>query len=125
MWAIFVTLLRRWGVAGSRAAILIAVLSLLFYTPLFALVHGFGRIIAFGFAENLLQALVQGGLAGVLAIYLFTRAVAVLGAGGAAAFPALVPALTLLIGFVALGEVPSAIQLVGLVVVAIGFRFAL
>jgi drug/metabolite transporter (DMT)-like permease len=36
-----------------------------------------------------------------------------------------VPPATLLIGFVALGEVPSLAQIAGLVVVAVGFRFAL
>ena len=42
-------------------------------------------------AENLLQIVVQGLLAGMLPIYLFARAVILLGAGRAATFPALVP----------------------------------
>jgi drug/metabolite transporter (DMT)-like permease len=37
-------------------------------------------------------------------------------------FPALVPPFTLLIGFLALGEVPSLSQLAGLVIVVVGFR---
>jgi drug/metabolite transporter (DMT)-like permease len=37
-------------------------------------------------------------------------------------FTALVPAITLLIGYLALGEVPSVSQLIGLVIVVIGFR---
>jgi drug/metabolite transporter (DMT)-like permease len=37
-------------------------------------------------------------------------------------FPSLVPPFVLLLGFVALGEVPSLPQLAGLAVVVIGFR---
>jgi drug/metabolite transporter (DMT)-like permease len=68
---------------------------------------------------------VQGLLAGALPIYLFARAVILLGAGRAATFPALVPGFGLIIGYLALGVVPSVPQFIGLVVVVIGFRFAL
>jgi drug/metabolite transporter (DMT)-like permease len=75
--------------------------------------------------ENLVQVVVQGILAGVLPIYLFARAVILIGAGRAATFPALVPGFSLIIGYFALGVIPSIPQLVGLVIVLIGFRFAL
>jgi drug/metabolite transporter (DMT)-like permease len=74
-------------------------------------------------AENMLQILVQGILAGVLPIFLFARTVILLGAGRAATFPALVPGFSLIIGYLALGVVPTIEQLVGLVIVVIGFRF--
>jgi drug/metabolite transporter (DMT)-like permease len=45
-----------------------------------------------------------------------------LGASRAVLFPALVPPFTLLVGFLALGEVPSVSQLIGLVIVVAGFR---
>jgi drug/metabolite transporter (DMT)-like permease len=48
--------------------------------------------------------------------------VILLGAGRAALYPALVPPFSLLIGLLALGQVPSPPQLVGLVIVIIGFR---
>ena len=80
---------------------------------------------AWAWHENLLQAVVQGLLAGMLPIYLFARAVILLGAGRAATFPALVPGFALIIGYLALGVVPSIPQVIGLVIVVIGFRFAL
>ena len=83
---------------------------------------GFGRIVALGLWENLLQAVLQGLLAGPGAIYLFTRSVVLLGAGRAAVFPTLVPPCVLLIGWIALGIVPSLLQLIGLAIVLIGFR---
>ena len=73
--------------------------------------------------ENLLQIVVQGLIAGVLPIYLFARAVMLLGAGRASTFPALVPVFALVIGYLALGAVPSLAQLIGLVIVMVGFRF--
>ncbi len=125
MWAIFTICLRSWGISGITAARVVGVLSLLVYAPLFALFIGFDRMIAAGLPENLIQMAVQGGFAGLLAIYLFARSVTALGAGRASTFPALVPVFTIAIGFLVLGEVPSLLQLIGLAVVATGFRFAL
>jgi drug/metabolite transporter (DMT)-like permease len=85
-------------------------------------VHGFEAMLAMGWRENLMQAVMQGVLAGPGAIYLFTRSVVLLGAGRAAVFPSLVPGFTLLIGFLALGIVPSLFQLLGFAIVLAGFR---
>ena len=83
---------------------------------------GFERMIGLGLAENLLQLALQSVFAGAGATYLFTRSVVLLGTGRAAAFPSLVPGFTLLIGFLALGEVPSLAQLAGFAIVLAGFR---
>lgn len=124
-WATFGTLLRLWHVSGTRAIAIVGALSVLVYAPLHAFLVGYDGILRMGIVENILQAVVQGLLAGALPIYLFARAVILLGAGRAATFPALVPGFALIIGFVTLGVVPSIAQLVGLVIVVIGFRFAL
>lgn len=125
LWGLFGIALRFWSIAGLRAAVAIGALSFLIYTPLHAALFGYQSMIAQGFRENLLQAAAQGGLAGVLPIYLFGRAVTLLGAGRASTFPTLVPLFTMALGSVLIGEVPSAAQLAGLAVVLIGFRFAL
>jgi drug/metabolite transporter (DMT)-like permease len=124
-WAIFGTLLRYWRVSGIRAVAMVGALSVVVFAPLHALLVGYDGILRMSLAENLLQVVVQGILAGVLPIFLFARAVILLGAGRAATFPALVPGFSLVIGYLALGVVPSIAQLVGLVIVVIGFRFAL
>jgi drug/metabolite transporter (DMT)-like permease len=120
-FATFGTLLRLWRVEPMRAAAIVSVLSLV-DIPIHGIAFGFERIVAAGLAENLLQALVQGVFAGPLAIYLFARSVTLLGAARAAVFPSLVPAFTLLLGFVVLREAPSVVQLLGLAVVIVGFR---
>jgi drug/metabolite transporter (DMT)-like permease len=118
-FAIFGMLLRLWRIPALRAVAVTTILSL---AGLPILLWDFNNMIAAGFAENLMQALVQGAFAGASAIYLFTRAVVLLGVARAALFPALVPPFTLLIGAIALGEIPSAAQLAGLVIVVVGFR---
>jgi drug/metabolite transporter (DMT)-like permease len=124
-WAMFGTLLRYWRVSGMRAIALVGVLSVVVYAPLYAIFVGFGGMLHMSLAENLVQVVVQGLLAGMLPIYLFARAVILIGAGRAATFPALVPGFSLVIGYLALGVVPSLAQLIGLVIVVIGFRFTL
>ena len=121
LFAVFGTLLRLWHVAPTRAVAVTSVVALV-ALPIHWLAFGFEHMIALGLGENLLQALVQGIFAGAGATYLFTRSVVLLGAGRAAVFPSLVPGFTLLIGFLALGEVPSLAQLAGFAIVLTGFR---
>jgi drug/metabolite transporter (DMT)-like permease len=123
-FAVFAMMLRLWRIAPMRSVVIVSVLSLA-YVPVHWALFGFERMLAAGWSENLLQIAVQGLLAGTLSTYLFTRTVVLLGASRAALFPALVPATTLLIGFLALGETPTLFQLAGLVTVGIGFRLAM
>jgi drug/metabolite transporter (DMT)-like permease len=118
-FAIFGVLVRYWRIGAVRATAVTSVLSL---TGLPILLFSFDNMLAAGFYENAMQAVVQGAFAGAGAIYLFTRAVVLLGAGRAVLFPSLVPPFTLLIGYLTIGEVPSGSQLAGLVIVIAGFR---
>lgn len=122
-WASFGTLLRLWRVPGTRAAAVVGALSILVYAPLHTWFVGYDGILRMSLADNLLQIVVQGVLAGVVPIFLFARAVILLGAGRAATFPALVPGFALIIGYFSLGVVPSVAQVIGLVIVVVGFRF--
>jgi drug/metabolite transporter (DMT)-like permease len=118
-FAIFGVLVRYWRLGAIRATALTSVLSL---AGLPILLVSTDNMLAAGFYENAMQAVVQGGLAGAGAIYLFTRSVVLLGAGRAVLFPSLVPPFTLLIGYLTIGEAPSISQLIGLVIVIAGFR---
>lgn len=125
LWAAFGTLLRQWRISGTRATAVIGALTLFIFTPAFAFFRGFDNMARMGLAENVLQIAVQGILAGALPIYLFAHSVTLLGAGRAASFPALVPVFSLIVGFLALGTVPTWPQVIGLVIVVIGFRLTL
>jgi len=119
-WAVFGTLLRRWRIEGMRAAVAVGALSLIVYAPLYALLFGFDHMVAVGLWQNAVQVVCQGA-AGAFAIFLFTRAVTLLGAGRAGVFAALVPGFALAIGFLTIGEAPTLVQLIGFAVVMLGF----
>jgi drug/metabolite transporter (DMT)-like permease len=123
-WAIFGTVLRHWRIEGMRAAVAVGALSLLIYAPVHAALFGFERMAAVGVWENAVQIVCQGA-AGAFAIFLFTRAVTLLGAGRAGVFAALVPGFALAIGLATIGEVPTLMQLAGFAVVMAGFWFVL
>lgn len=123
MFAGFATLVRYWRVSAVSAALVISVLSLLLF-PIYAATGGIGRVAAIGLHENVLQAVAQGILSGPAAMYLFTRSIQLLGVARAAIFPATVPALTLLFGWLLLGEPPTALQAAGLATVLLGFYLA-
>jgi drug/metabolite transporter (DMT)-like permease len=82
---------------------------------------GLAHMISLGWRENLLQAVLQGVLAGPAALYLFVNSIGLIGAGRAAIFFSLVPPFVLLIGWQALGESPTLLQLIGLIIVLFGF----
>jgi drug/metabolite transporter (DMT)-like permease len=124
-WACFGILLRQWNISGTRIVATVGAISVLVFAPLHAVLVGYEGIWRMGWAENLLQIVAQGIVAGVLPIFLFARAVMLLGAGRAATFPALVPGFAVVIGYLALGVIPSAAQLIGLAIVLVGFRLSL
>jgi drug/metabolite transporter (DMT)-like permease len=124
-WATFGTLLRLWNVAGTRAVTAVGAVSVIVLAPIYLLIYGISGLTKQSLFENLLQAVVQGGIAGALPIYLFAHAVIALGGGRAATFPALVPVFGVVIGYLALGVVPSLAQFVGMLIVLVGFHFAL
>ena len=124
-WATFGTLLRLWNVPGTRAVMAVGAVSVIVLAPIYLLIYGISGLAKQSLFENLLQAVVQGGIAGSLPIYLFAHAVIALGGGRAATFPALVPIFGVIIGYLALGVVPSLAQFVGMLIVLVGFHFAL
>ncbi|MGL3212615.1 DMT family transporter [Bradyrhizobium sp. BR 1433] len=123
MFAGFATLVRCWRVSAFSVASVISVLSLSLF-PLYAVSGGLARDAAIGLHENTLQAIAQGILAGPAAMYLFAVSIQRLGVARAAVFPATVPVLTLLLGWLLIGEPPTTLQAAGLAAVLAGFYLA-
>lgn len=123
MFGGFGALLRHWRILALPAAAAVSVLSLALL-PIYAAFVGFGRVAALGLGENALQALGQGVLAGPGAMYLFAFSIQTLGVARAAVFPAIVPALTVLTGWLLLNEPPTPWQISGLLTVLLGFCLA-
>jgi drug/metabolite transporter (DMT)-like permease len=74
--------------------------------------------------EFAVQAIFQGIVVTIVAVALYGRAVAVLGASGGAAFGALVPALSALFAIPLLGEWPSASDWLGIALISAGVYLA-
>jgi len=125
LWASFTVLTNLWRVKALPATAAISAVSALFIIPVYLLTQDLDRIGAMPLVDLLTQVLIQGVLAGVVAVVCFTRAAELLGAARAGIFPALVPAATILIGIPVTGEWPTPPQLTGLMLVSIGLLMAM
>lgn len=125
MWAAFTIVTRHWRIAALPATAAVSVLSAAVYVPGYLAFVGPARLLAAAPDMLLAQVIVQGVLSGVVATIAFTRAVQLIGPARAAVFPALVPAVAIVVGVPVAGEVPTALQLAGLAVVSAGLVIAL
>lgn len=124
MWAVFAVLTKRWAVSPLQATAAVSVLSAIAYVPWYLAEEGADRLLATTPGMVLSQFVVQGLLSGIVAVIAFSKAVQLIGAGRAAVFPALVPAVAIVLGIPVAGEMPTGLQIVGLGLVSIGLLFA-
>src|SRR5882757_771551 len=120
LWACFTLLLRHWRLPALRATAVVSVLSMVVATPTYFLWAGPEHLAALPVAAVALQGLVQGGLQGLVTMIAYTRAVILLGVSRAVLFPAIVPAVSVLIGIPIVGEIPGTLQIAGLALVTAG-----
>lgn len=123
LWAGFTLVVRRARIAPLHAAALVAVGSSAVYLPVYLLWHGAG-LARLPFADIATQAVFQGVLVTVVSLVLYGRAIAALGAPGAAAFGALVPALSALFAIPLLDEWPTGSDWLAIVLVTAGVYLA-
>lgn len=123
-WASYTIGSRVWRVDPLQATAVVGVLSMVLYMPGYAWFAG-ADLVAAPWREILIQAVFQGVLSAIVALLLYTRAVAILGAARGAVFAALVPSFTLLLAIPLLKETPTELQLVGVLFVTAGMVFAL
>jgi drug/metabolite transporter (DMT)-like permease len=119
-WACYTVAMRRGRLDGLHAAALSAVGSMVLYLPLFVIFLRGGTLAAAPWGDVALQAVVQGVLTAIISLLLYGRAVNILGASGGAAFAALGPAMTALLGIPVLGEWPSMLEWVAISVISAG-----
>jgi len=118
-WACYTVAMRRAKLGGLHAAAIAAGVSLVLYLPIYAIISRGSLLNAPAF-DVALQAVVQGILTAIVALLLYGRMVALLGATAGAAFVALTPATTALLGIPVLGEWPSAIDWLAITVISVG-----
>ena len=118
-WACYTVALRRGRLDGLHAAAISAVGSALLYLPPYAYLAG-ASLFEASLGAIALQAFVQGLLTAVISYVFYGRAIGILGASSGAAFAALCPAMTALMAIPVLGEWPSAVDWVAIILISIG-----
>lgn len=124
LWAVFTILMRKWRIDPIRATAVVAVLTAVVVVPGYLTFRGVNRLMTLPADALLAQGIAQGLIQGVMTLLAYSKAVAILGVSRAVLFPAVVPAISILIGIPLVGEWPDAIQLIGLLVVTMGLLTA-
>ena len=122
LWAVYTVCARRWHADPLRVTASVWALALL-NVPLYAAVAG-DRLLQAPRGEVLFQAVYQGIGVAILALALYSWAIRVLGAPVAALFMPLTPVFGVLLAVPILGEVPSAVQVLGMLGVIAGMVVA-
>jgi drug/metabolite transporter (DMT)-like permease len=123
-WGLFGALSRRWQVDALRVTGVAVVLSLAIFAPLYALLADPRGLLAAAPGFVLLQAVAHGLGAGLVAVLAYSRAAVLLGPGRAAFFGAMVPGAAALLAIPVLDEIPTGLQVAGLVAVVAGLLLA-
>jgi drug/metabolite transporter (DMT)-like permease len=123
LWSVFTLAFKRSGLPALAAAGIVAAWSTFILVPLAAL-EGLQPVLATGPLVVAGQIFSQGVLSGVVALACYGAAVARLGASRAAVLSALPPALAALIAIPVLGEMPTPVAFIGIVLAALGVALA-
>lgn len=124
LWAGFTVLVRYWRLDALKVTAVVAVLSLCLTAPLYIGYWGMTHVVNLPVRPMVIQAIAQGLVQAVVTIAAYSHSILVLGVARAVLFPASVPAITILIGLLVIGEVPSTVQVAGLALVSSGLLIA-
>ncbi len=119
MWALYTVIIRRERVPSLDATRIVAIGSAVLFIPAYVvfLPKNIGDAPIYDIAS---QALFQGVLVSVLAVYAFNRSIECLGPIAGAVLPALIPIVTVLLGIVVLGETVGPLELGTVLLLTIG-----
>ncbi|MGB0943062.1 MAG: DMT family transporter [Marinomonas sp.] len=123
LWSIYTVLARYWKINPWDATVLVSMVSIVLYMPFYLYQFG-GQILAVDTDTLIVQGLYQGVFASIGALYLYSKAISLLGASKGAIFSVLLPPLSLLLGSFLLEEVLTWVEVGGLILVCLGMLFA-
>ena len=123
-FGLFGALSRRWRVDALRVTGVAVVVSFAMFAPLYAVLADPQGLLAAAPGFVALQAVAHGLGAGLVAVLAYSRAAVLLGPGRASFFGALVPGAASLLAIPVLDEIPTALQVAGLLAVVVGLLLA-
>lgn len=121
-WAVFTLLARHWRVPALDAVMVVAAVTLPLYAPVWFLALP-SNLSAAGWQEIAAQMLYQGGIAVVVALFLYTRALDALGAAMLTTITAIVPAVAAVMAWPLLGEPLGVTGFAGVLLVTVAIAW--
>ena len=117
--ALYVLLLRKWEIGAFQGAAIVTIYSLLIVAPwhLWSASDALWQVAPF---ELFWQVLWQGVLIGCIVFVALNHAIARLGPERSIALVALVPALSVVLGLLFLGEIPSSTEIAAILAISAG-----
>ena len=123
-WSIYTVAGRYWHVEPMHSISIVAVFSMFAFLPPYLIFSGPALLNAPPL-ELLGHGLYQGVFSAFIALLLYTRAVKIMGPARGAVFAALVPGFALILAIPVLGDIPTILQVTGVILVTTGMFFAL
>lgn len=125
LWSAYGIRVRRSSLTPAHAASVVAVLSMTCFLPVYVAFFSHDVLLTATIRLVLIQTTVQGVLVGAVSIFVYTRAVSILGPAVTSLFTAAVPCLTTLAAIPLLSEIPSRVALSGVAIMTVGMTVAL
>lgn len=122
-WAVFTVTARPLGLSPYVSTGIVGLYSVVILLPV-ALVFDLLRVQDAPLGQVAFHAAWQGLLSGLASLYAYARAIRALGASQAAALAALVPFVAAAMAIPVLGQTPSLVEMIGIVIVGCGVYLA-
>jgi drug/metabolite transporter (DMT)-like permease len=123
MFAVYTVTFRRTGIGPWHAAAIVNFYSLFLIAPAYLALSG-TRLLHVPVIEVMTQAVMQGVVTGIVALFLFGESVRRLGASRAAVLGSFTPVFAALLAIPLLGEFPTRLTWMAIAIVSIGIVLA-
>ncbi len=118
-WALFTVLIKRWNISPWQAMVSLAVITSMLYLPVYVLLLP-SKLSVELLPDIALQVVYQGVVATIIQMYLYVRAVQLIGASAMGSVMAIVPVVSGVLALFVFKEPISIELVVGLVLVSLG-----
>lgn len=123
-WAIYTIANKAWSVEPIHSVACVSVLSAIVYLPYYFVSGNGSNILAASWFDIIVQVVCQGVLVSIVALLAYTHAIKILGPGKAALFPSIFPIVTTVSAVFIVQEIPSILELVGILFITVGLYVA-
>ena len=124
LWSIYTVVTKIYSVKPFHATAIVSVFSMVIYLPFYFYFNGL-RILAAPLHDVFIQAVYQGILVSIIALFFYSKAIYYLGPSKGSVFAAFVPGAAIVLASFILGELPGKTSIIGLCIVTAGMLLSL